>query len=186
MFRSGWKSSDGAHAVALGGRRHELHEAARPLGRERPGIERRLGADHRCDQVGIDLVLAGRGEDEVAVGGRGRLVPLREAHREVVRRRLEDLGRLLRLGHHLVVHHALDPQQRQAHRPALGEGEDCALLLDHVGLGLEHRAVGQDDEMRRQPRAPGRTRRGRARAGAEKRGGARSPASRSRLSYARG
>jgi len=55
-----------ADAEARGGAGHQLHQAHRALGRYRPGIVGRFGADHGVQQGGIEPVLS---RDAVDVGG---------------------------------------------------------------------------------------------------------------------
>ena len=57
MFSAG---SNGLHDAELfGGRRHQLHQAHRALGRHRHRVERGFGLDHRTHQVGVDAVALG-------------------------------------------------------------------------------------------------------------------------------
>ena len=59
---------DVADAVLRGGRGHQLHEAPRALARRSPpGLKPGLDEHDRLDELGIDVVLARRGVDELVV-----------------------------------------------------------------------------------------------------------------------
>jgi hypothetical protein len=90
--------------------------------------------------------------DEGAVRAFGDRLVVGEAQRDGRRRRLGH-GRLdlvhRRRRNHLIVHHPLDPLDRDRHPSTEGQGDPRLLAHRLVPLHLEHVAVGEDDQLGR-------------------------------------